>query len=190
MIHCVIWSNFKISSEITLVLRGMDPDSPLYSLIRDYLIKLTSLILILTWIGVLSTTAWIRFVNFYFANKQVTSKQLQVWNRVKRNVDQWYQIKISWLWIIKMQCLSSTLEYLQPSNHIQYAAFSLYNCCTYDTCNKYFCFHISQPPSFFVLSFSSIFFLSFFSSRRFSILSRRWLDSWGWLPCFSLTIRL
>ena len=44
MIDHPIWLNLKRSYEITLILRRIDPYSPLYSLSRDYLIKLVSLV--------------------------------------------------------------------------------------------------------------------------------------------------
>ena len=39
-IHGPIWSNFEEYLKITLILCGFDPNSPLYSSIRDYNIKL------------------------------------------------------------------------------------------------------------------------------------------------------
>ena len=62
MIYCLIGSNFKRSYEITLILRGIDPYSLLYSLIRDYLIKLMSLVIILTLDPVFSMNSQTRFV--------------------------------------------------------------------------------------------------------------------------------
>ena len=53
---------FQKISQIPLFICGFDPYSPLYSLIRDYFIKLVSLVLILTQIGVYSTIALIQFV--------------------------------------------------------------------------------------------------------------------------------
>ena len=62
MIYRPIWSNFKRSFEITLILCGINCYSPLYSLIRDYLIKLVSVIIFLILDHVFLTTSRSPFI--------------------------------------------------------------------------------------------------------------------------------
>ena len=61
--HCLIWLNSKRSLEIILILLGFDPYTPLCHSICDYLIKLVSLVIILTLDGIFSMTSQSRFVS-------------------------------------------------------------------------------------------------------------------------------
>ena len=62
-LHCPIWPNFKKSLKITLIFHEFDPYSPLYPSFCDYLIKLVSLVIVLTLDYVFSRTSRSRFVN-------------------------------------------------------------------------------------------------------------------------------
>ena len=70
----LIWSNSERSSEIILIPGGFDYYSSLYPSIRDYFLKLVSLVLILTLDRVFSMTSRSQFV----------SEQDNCWSRFQR----------------------------------------------------------------------------------------------------------
>ena len=64
-------TNFKRSSKIILILCGFNPYLPLYSLVRDYLIKLVEFHNFFIIDCVFSTTSWSRFVKKLLGSQKV-----------------------------------------------------------------------------------------------------------------------